>query len=66
VVARWRCGAYRVVGLEFFTSSPLDPAQLAPHLARFKHLEFVKLPYATADESEQWTKRLPPRYAVLQ
>jgi len=55
-----------VVGLEFFTSAPLDPAQLAPHLARFKHLEFVKLPYATADESEQWTKRLPPRYAVLQ
>jgi hypothetical protein len=55
-----------VVGLEFRYGAPsVDPARLAPHLAQFKHLEFVKLPHATPQEAAQWRKRLPPRYAVL-
>jgi hypothetical protein len=43
--------------------APIDPA--APHLAQLKHLEFIKMPHATAAESAQWRERLPPRYAVL-
>lgn len=62
VVARWRYGAYRVVGLEFHASSRLDPARLAPHLAQLKHLEFIKMPHASVEE---WSERLPDKYAVV-
>jgi hypothetical protein len=66
VVARWRYGAFRVVGLEFLEgASRVDTAKLTPHLAQLKHLEFIKLPQSTAADSAKWRNRLPERYAVL-
>lgn len=66
MVARWRFGAFRVVGLEFVRgASQVDAAKLAPHLANFEYLEFVKLPQPTAAEAAKWRKHLPQRYAVV-
>jgi hypothetical protein len=66
VVARWRYGAFRVVGLEFSVGTPwVDPAQLAPHLAELKYLEFIKMPHSTVEETEQWSEALPERLAVF-
>ena len=66
MVARWRWGAFRVVGLEFTGGTPSgDPAQLAPHLAELKHLEFIKMLNSTLEETEQWREKLPQRLAVF-
>jgi hypothetical protein len=66
VVARWRYGAFRVVGLEFRSgTSWIDPDRVGPHLAQLEYLEFVKMPHSTADETAQWSERLPNRLAVL-
>lgn len=55
-----------MVGLEFTGGTPsVDPAQLAPHLAELKHLEFIKMPHSTLAETEQWRQKLPPRLAVF-
>lgn len=55
-----------MVGLEFFQgASQVDPAKLAPHLARLEYLKYVELPQSTANEAAKWRKRLPERYAVL-
>jgi hypothetical protein len=54
------------VGLELHVGTPrVDPAKLAPHLAQLKHLEFIKMPHATVEETVQWRERLPDKYAVL-
>jgi hypothetical protein len=54
------------VGLEFHFGPPqVDAAKLAPHLAQLKHLEFIKMPHATAEETARWRQRLPDEYAVL-
>lgn len=66
MVARWRYGAFRVVGLEFLQGATrVDPSKLAPHLAQLKYLEFIQMPHSTAEETERWRERLPERYAVL-
>ena len=66
MVARWRHGAYRVVGLEFHTGTPRATAQeLAPHLAQLKYLEFIRLPQSPADGAAKWNSGLPDDYAVL-
>jgi hypothetical protein len=55
-----------VVGLEFAGGTPpVDPAQLAPHLAELKYLEFIKMPNSTLEETEQWRKKVPQRLAVF-
>ena len=66
MVARWRYGAFRVVGLEFLGgTNRIDPAKLAPHLAQLEYLEFIKMPPATAKVTKKWRDGLPDRYAVL-
>ena len=66
MVARWRYGAFRVVGLEFLRGgTQIDPTNLAPHLAQLKHLQYIKLPDATATETARWRDRLPEQYAVV-
>jgi hypothetical protein len=59
VVAGWRYGAFRVVGLEFRTgTSRVDPQRLAPHLEQLEYLEFVKMPNSTAAETTEWREQL--------
>ena len=66
MVARWRFGAFRVVGLEFSHGTPsVDPAKLAPHLAELKQLEFIKMPNSTLEETEQWREKLPQGLTVF-
>ena len=66
MVAGWRWGAFRVVGLEFAGGTPpVDPAQLAPHLAKLGHLEYIKMPYSSVEETEHWRQKLPKRLSVF-
>ena len=44
----------------------LDADRLTSHLAKFKHLEFVKVPHVTAEEAARWSEALTDKYAVLQ
>jgi hypothetical protein len=60
VVAGWRHGAFRVVGLEFRAGTwRVDPQRLVPHLNQLEYLEFVKMPKSTVEESALWSERLP-------
>ena len=55
-----------MVGFEFSQGAArVDAAKLAPHLAKLKYLEFIKLPQSTAKEAARWRERLPERYAVV-